>query len=144
MLILRLQYLYSNIYSTLDFLILSMRFNFHMLQFLFFKNYTDFQNPLTNCIFHIADHLFLHSRRFNLNCFLHWPDIIAASDFAMDFIFWIRVLIREIFVIIEVALSTTITFSQYSHNMRLLCLFIISQTWDDLLFCIPNTNDGHA
>jgi hypothetical protein len=59
----------------------------------------------------------------------------------MDFVFWIRVLIRETFIIIEVALSTTIIFSQYSHNMRLFYLFVISQTRDDLLFCIPNTND---
>jgi hypothetical protein len=57
----------------------------------------------------------------------------------MDFGFWIRVLIRETFAIVEVALSTTIIFSQYFHNMRLFYLFVISQTRDDLLFYIPNT-----
>jgi hypothetical protein len=57
----------------------------------------------------------------------------------MDFVFRIRVLIREIFAIIEVALSTTIIFSQHSHNVRLFYLFVISQTRDNLLFCVPNT-----
>jgi hypothetical protein len=55
----------------------------------------------------------------------------------MDFVFRIRVLIRETFIIIEVALSTTIIFSQYSHNVRLFYLFVISQTRDNLLFCVP-------
>jgi hypothetical protein len=62
----------------------------------------------------------------------------------MDFVFRIRILIKETFAIIEVALSTTIIFSQYSHNMRLFYLFVISQTRDDLLFCILNTNDARA
>jgi len=59
----------------------------------------------------------------------------------MDFVFRIRILIRETFAIIEVALSTTIILSQYSHNVRLFYLFVISQTRDDMLFCISNTND---
>jgi hypothetical protein len=56
--------------------------------------------------------------------------------------FRIRVLIRETFAILEVTLLTTIIFSQHSHNVRLFYLFVISQTRDDLLFCIPNTNDA--
>jgi len=59
----------------------------------------------------------------------------------MDFVFRIRILIRETFAIIEVALSTTIILSQYSHNVRLFYLFVISQTRDDMLFSISNTND---
>ena len=149
MLFLRLQYSYRNIYSTLDFLILVWD--------LFFVC-CDLYSSGIIWIFIIqvltAYFIFIHficqrysrtfillSRRYNLNCLLHWPDIIATGDFAMDFVFQIRVLIREIFAIIEVALSTTIIFSQYSHNVRLFYLFVISQTRDDLLFCIPNTSD---
>ena len=62
----------------------------------------------------------------------------------MDFVFRIRILIRETFAIIEVALSTTIILSQYSHNVRLFYLFVISQTRDDMLFSISNTNDVHT
>jgi len=43
----------------------------------------------------------------------------------MDFIFRIRILIRETFAIVEVALSTTIIFFQYAHNVRLSYLFVI-------------------
>jgi hypothetical protein len=53
--------IHLGIYYTLDFLILNMRFNFHILRFIFFKNYMNIHNPLINCTFHI--HLF------------HWPKI---------------------------------------------------------------------
>jgi hypothetical protein len=56
----------------------------------------------------IVEHLILLSRKFDLNCFFHRPNIIATSDFATDIIFLIWVLNRETFTIIEVALSTTI------------------------------------
>ena len=48
--------IHSRIYCTLDFLILGMRFIFHMLWFIFFRNYMDLHNPFINCIFYI--HLF--------------------------------------------------------------------------------------
>jgi hypothetical protein len=44
----------------------------------------------------------------------------------------------------EVLQSTTIIFSQYSHKVRLFCLFVISQTRDDLLFYISNTNHART
>jgi hypothetical protein len=135
--------IHSGIYYTLDFLILCMRFNFHMLRFIFLRNIWIFIIHLLTAysiiIQFICQRYSRTFRRFNLNCFLHWPDIIATSDFAMDFVFRIRVLIRETFAIVKVTLSTTIIFSQHSHNVRLFYLFVISQTRDNLLFCVLNT-----
>ena len=104
-----------------------MRFNFRILRFIFFRNYMNFYNPLINCIFHI--HSF-HLLEIQQNIYSSQQEIQPQLPSSLTRYNRYRrlchglcfldpgSLIRETFTIIEVVLSITIIFSQYSHNVR--------------------------
>ena len=115
-----------------------------MLRFLFFRNYMDFHNPLTAYFIFIHFNCQRYSRTFISSQQEIHPQLLSSLTrynryrrLCHGLCFQIRVLIRETFAILEVALSTTIIFFQYSHNVRLFYLFVIFQTRNNLLFCIP-------